>query len=84
MLRRLNVLLLAISVTGAFLTLSLAAAQSAAKDIYPAPEAAKGDIKEALAQAARLHKRIRCCSSYRAWGRRWPLRQRRSHTGRRL
>jgi thioredoxin 1 len=38
--------------------ISLAFAQEHAKDIYPAPEMAKTEIKEALAQASKLHKRV--------------------------
>lgn len=52
--------MLLIPLIGALLPMSLAAAQEPAqeKDIYPAPEKAKVEIKEALEQAAKLHKRI--------------------------
>ncbi|HWA84450.1 MAG TPA: thioredoxin family protein [Fimbriimonadaceae bacterium] len=39
-------------------SVAFAQGQAATKDIYPAPEVAKAEIKEALSQAAKLHKRI--------------------------
>ncbi|HVT11483.1 MAG TPA: thioredoxin family protein [Fimbriimonadaceae bacterium] len=53
-MKKLIPLLVALSLAA----MSFAQEQAAAKDIYPAPEAAKAEIKEALGQAAKQHKRI--------------------------
>lgn len=48
----------ALLVLAAVLLLGLATARSASRDIYPAPEQAKGDLAAALKTAATTHKRI--------------------------
>jgi thiol:disulfide interchange protein len=46
-------------IAAAFATLTAGFAQTAApKEIYPAPESAQGQIKAALAKAAKEHKRV--------------------------
>jgi len=50
---------MASAIVGLFVPWAVAGSQvQKPKDIYPAPEAAQGEIKGALAEAAHLHKRI--------------------------